>query len=186
MNGLDYGLLVILAMGMALGYARGFIGQLVSFAGFFAAYLVAFFGYKQVAPWVKSVMNLSGHETYGRYELLAQELRIDSYVYNALAFGLLLFGTKLAFGILGRMLQWLAAAPGLKGLNKWSGAGLGLLEAALIGLIAVHVMTVLPNDTAQKLLKTSSSAPYIIERTPVITDKLKQLWQQRLDSLESR
>ncbi|MEK8127039.1 CvpA family protein [Paenibacillus filicis] len=186
MNGLDYGLLVVLAMGMALGYARGFVGQLVSFAGFFAAYLVAFFGYRQAAPWIKSLMNLSGHETYGRYELLAQELRIDTYIYNALAFGLLLFGTKLAFGIVGRMLQWLVAAPGLKAVNKWSGAGLGLLEAAIIALIAVHVMTVLPNDTAQKLLKTSTSAAYIVEHTPVITDKLKELWEKRTEVTGAR
>ncbi|WP_159882735.1 CvpA family protein [Paenibacillus puerhi] len=185
MNGLDYGLLVILALGLALGYARGFIGQLVSFTGFFVACIVAILGYSQVAPWIKSVMNLSGHETFSRYELLAQELRVDTYVYNVLAFGLLLLGTKLAFAIAGRVLNWLAAAPGIKTFNKWGGALLGLLEAALLALLVVHVMTVWPSDTAQRLLSTSTSAPYVVEHTPVWADKLKQLWENRKESNEA-
>ncbi|SDC00129.1 Uncharacterized membrane protein, required for colicin V production [Paenibacillus sp. UNCCL117] len=186
MNGLDYGLLVVLAMGLALGYARGFIGQLVSMAGLFAAYLVAFFGYRQTAPWIQKWMNLAGHETYARYELLAQELRVDTYVYNVLAFGLLLFGTKLVFGIAGRLLQWLAAAPGIKTFNKWSGGVLGLLEGALIAVIAVHLMTVLPSDTAQKLLATSRAAPYVVEQTPLVTAKLKELWQAQVQKAPER
>lgn len=179
MNGLDWAVLVIVAAGTVLGFARGFVAQLVSFVGLFIAYLVAFIFYDDVAPIIKNTLGLSGYETYQNYEFLAKELKLDTYVYNALAFAVLLFGVKLAFGIAGRLLGLIASAPGLKQINQWSGAALGLVEALLIVVVAVHVMTVVPNDTAQKLLKQSQMAPYVLEHTPLIADKLQELWKKR-------
>ncbi|MGG1599943.1 CvpA family protein [Paenibacillus naphthalenovorans] len=181
MNGLDWGVLVILAVGIVLGYSRGFIAQLLSIAGLFAAYLIAFAFYDDAAPWFQGMLGYSGHETYSNYAFLTQELHLDTYVYNALAFALLLFGAKFAFSMAGRLLNLLTAAPGLKQINQFSGATLGFIEAALIAVIAVHIMTVLPNDTSQRLLKQSALAPYILERTPVITEKLQELWKSRAD-----
>lgn len=181
MNGLDWGVLVVVAVGMVLGYSRGFVAQLLSIAGLVIAYLIAFAFYDDVAPWLQSMLASSGHETYEKYEFLTSELHLDTYVYNALAFALLFFGVKIAFSVGGRLLNLLTSVPGLKQINQWSGATLGVIEAALIVIIAVHVMTVLPNDTSQRLLKQSASAPYIMERTPVITDKLQELWRNRTD-----
>ncbi|TVY07662.1 CvpA family protein [Paenibacillus cremeus] len=181
LNGLDWAVLVAIAAGTVLGFARGLVTQLVSFVGLFIAYLVAFALYDDVAPLVKSTMGLSGLETYQKYEFLAKGLHLDTYVYNALAFAILLFGVKLAFSIAGRLLNWLASAPGLKQFNQWCGAALGFIEAALIVIIAVHVLTVVPNDNAQRLLKQSATAPYILEHTPLIANKLEQLWDNRTD-----
>ncbi|MBP1156824.1 MULTISPECIES: CvpA family protein [unclassified Paenibacillus] len=185
MNGLDWGVLVMVAVGMVLGFSRGFVAQLLSIAGLFVAYLIAFAFYDEVAPLVRSMLAFSGHETYQHYEFLAQELHLDTYVYNALAFAILLFGVKIAFSIAGRLFNLLASTPGLKQVNQWSGATLGILEAALIIIIIVHVMTVLPNDTAQRLLKHSIAAPYILENTPVFTNKLQELWENRADLVKA-
>lgn len=179
MNGLDYTVLAVLAVGTVLGFARGFIGQLVSVVGLVAAYLIAFFFYDDLAPLVGSTLALSGYETYQKYEFLAKGLKLDTYVYNALAFAILFFGVKIAFSIGGRLLNWLAAAPGLKQANQWSGAALGFAEAAVIAVIAVHVMTVIPNDGAQNQLKNSMLTPYVLEHTPILTDKLQELWNNR-------
>lgn len=179
MNGLDWAVLVIVAAGTVLGYARGFVAQIVSVVGLFIAYIIAFAFYDDVAPFLRDTLGLAGYETYQQYEFLAKDLKLDTYIYNALAFAVLLFGVKLAFSIAGRLLNLLASAPGLKQINQWSGAALGLAEALLIAVIAVHVMTVVPNDTAQKLLKQSQLAPYILEHTPILTDKLQELWNNR-------
>ncbi|MUG70896.1 CvpA family protein [Paenibacillus validus] len=184
-NGLDYAVLAVVAAGTVLGYARGFVGQLVSFVGLFLAYVAAFAFYDDTAPWIRSLLNLSEHETYRKYAFLAEGLHLDTYVYNALAFGILLFGVKLGFSVAGRLLNWLAAAPGIKTVNKWSGAALGFVEAGLIALIAVHVMTVFPNDTAQRLLQTSMTAPYMLEHTPVVTDKLQEMWENRSERVKA-
>lgn len=179
MNGLDWAALVIAAAGTVLGYSRGFVGQLISFAGFFIAWLSAFLFYDDLAPLIKDTLALSGYETYQKYEFLTKGLHLDTYVYNGLAFAVIFFGVKLAFSIAGRLLNWLASVPGLKLINQWSGAALGFLEAALLIILAVHVMTVLPNDTAQRLLKQSVTAPYLLEHTPLITGKLQELWERK-------
>jgi uncharacterized membrane protein required for colicin V production len=179
MNGLDWAAAVLVAAGLVLGFSRGLIAQLVSFLGLFIGYVAAFMLYDEVAPVLKEAMALSNTETYKKYEFLAKTLQLDTYVYNAISFAIILFGVKLALSIAGRFLNLLAAAPGLKQVNKGSGAVLGVIEAALIVIVAVHVMTVIPNDTAQRLLKESVAAPYLLENIPIVSDKLQELWENR-------
>lgn len=185
MNGLDWGVLVTIAAGMVLGFSRGFVGQLLSIVGLIVAYLIAFAFYDEAAPLVRSALALSGNETYQHYEFLSQEMHLDTYVYKALAFAILLFGVKISFSIAGRLFNLLASMPGLKQVNQWSGASLGIMESALIVIVIVHVMTVIPNDTAQRLLKQSIAAPYILENTPIFTNKLQELWENQEDSVEA-
>jgi uncharacterized membrane protein required for colicin V production len=177
MNGLDWAAATITVAGTLLGYYRGLVSQLVSVAGLFIAYFVAFSFYKDAAPWVAGVLSLPASETYQKYEFLVTGLNLDGYVYNAIAFALLLFGVKIALSFIGRILNLIALTPGIKTLNKWSGAVLGLAEAVLLLVIAVQVMTVVPNDTVQHLLKESKSAPYILNALPSVTDKLQDIWQ---------
>ncbi|MCZ8523611.1 MULTISPECIES: CvpA family protein [Paenibacillus] len=178
-NGLDWALLVIAAAGAALGFSRGIVGQLVSVTGLVLGCLAAFLFYDETAPFVRGVLALAGAEAWQPSGLLAPGSRLETYVCNALAFGLLLFGVKLACSIAGRMLGWLAAVPGLKQLNQLSGALLGLAEAALLLIVALHVMSVTPVDSVQRLVKQSVAAPYILEQTPALTSRLRELWEQR-------
>lgn len=179
MNGLDWAVVVTAAAGTVLGYSRGLIGQLVSFAGFIVAWAVAFIFYDDAAPLIKDVLALSGKEAFQQYEYLASGLHLDTYVYNALAFILLFFVVKLALAVLGRLLNWLASAPGLKRINQLSGAALGLIEATLLVLLAIHALTVIPREEAQGWLKHSRIAPYVLEHTPLLTGRLQELWEKR-------
>jgi uncharacterized membrane protein required for colicin V production len=176
MNGLDWAAAVLLAAGAIMGYYRGLVSQLVSIAGLFIAYVVAFTFYKDVAPWIAGVLSLPHSESYQQYEFLVKGLHLDAYVYNAIAFALLLFGVKIALSIVGRVLNWIALTPGIKTINHWMGTFLGLAEALILLVIAVQVMTVIPNDTTQRLLKGSMFAPYILNALPSVTDKLNELW----------
>ncbi|MCR8636535.1 CvpA family protein [Paenibacillus radicis (ex Xue et al. 2023)] len=179
MNGLDWAAVVLTVAGTMLGYYRGLVSQLVSVAGLFIAYVVAFAFYRDAAPWIAEVLSLPSYETYKKYEFLVKGLNLDAYMYNAIAFALLLFGVKLALSIVGRVLNWIALTPGIKMFNKWSGGLLGFAEAVLLVIIAVQVMTVIPNDTAQRLLKGSTTAPYILNALPSVTDKLHELWNKK-------
>ncbi|WP_282937122.1 CvpA family protein [Paenibacillus sp. RC67] len=179
MNGLDWAAAVITVTGTVLGYYRGLVSQIVSVAGLFIAYLVAFALYQQTAPLVAGVISLPANESFQKYESLMKELHIDTYMYNAIAFALLLFGVKFALSLVGRILNWIALTPGLKTINQWSGALLGFAEAVLLIVIAVQVMTVIPNETVRHLLDGSKSAPYIYNAIPSVTDKLHELWNKK-------
>ncbi|MNI42653.1 Colicin V production protein [compost metagenome] len=68
--------------------------------------------------------------------------------------------------------------PGINFVNRWSGALLGIVEAALIIIITVNVMTILPYESIQKLLAGSAVAPYLINDLPSLAGKLQELWKQ--------
>lgn len=168
----------IIVLGLLIGYFRGFIAQIVSIAGMILAYLIAFYFYKDVAPLLKNAISLPTYQNYQKYEFVVKGLKLDTYILNAIAFALLFFGVKLALVIIGRALNVLAKTPGLNAINRWSGALLGLAEALLIVIIAVNVMTIIPSDGNQKLLASSSIAPYLINELPHVAGKLHDLWKQ--------
>ena len=152
MNTLDYVMLSIVALGLLLGYFRGFIAQIVSISGFVLAYLVAFYFYRDFAPLLRNAVSLPTYQNYQKYEFIVKGLNLDTYILNALAFAILFFGVKFALVIIGRALNILAKTPGLNFINRWSGALLGLAEALLIIIIAVNVITIIPSNGLQKLL----------------------------------
>lgn len=178
MHTLDYVLMSIIVLGLLIGYFRGFIAQIVSISGMILAYLVAFYFYKDLAPILKSAISLPTYQNYHKYEFILKGLNLDTYILNAISFALLFFGVKLALLIIGRALNVLAKTPGLNAINRWSGALLGFIEALLIIVIAVNVMTIVPSDGAQKLLASSYLAPYLINELPQVAGKLHDLWKQ--------
>lgn len=178
MNGLDYSIIGIIAAGLLLGYYRGFVAQIISLAGFFIAYFIAFKFYRDLAPVLHELINLPSYENYQKYEFAVKGLNLDTYILNALAFAILFFGTKAALTVAGRILNVIAKFPGIKFLNRWSGALLGFIEAALLVIIAVHVMNIIPNESVQKLMAESRLSPYLMNHLPAITEKLQELWKQ--------
>ena len=102
LNTLDYVMLSIVALGLLLGYFRGFIAQIVSLSGFVLAYLVAFYFYKDFAPLLRNAVSLPTYQNYQKYEFIVKGLNLDTYILNALAFAILFFGVKFALVIRGQ------------------------------------------------------------------------------------
>ncbi|WP_240421442.1 CvpA family protein [Paenibacillus periandrae] len=179
MNGLDWAAVVLILSGLILGYYRGFVSQLVSIVGLFIAYIVAFTFYKDVAIWLVEWFATLNTEAATKYDFFIKGLHLDTYVSNAIAFGLLLFGVKIVLSIVGKILHWITLTPGIKTINQLAGAILGLAEVGIIVVVAIQVMTVIPNDTTQHLLKDSTTAPYFLSALPAVSDKLQELWNSK-------
>ncbi|WP_248930176.1 CvpA family protein [Paenibacillus hamazuiensis] len=179
LNGLDWAIGVAILAGLALGYSRGLISQLISIAGLFIAYLVASKWYGDVGTWIGKWMTQPTGGTYTQYEFLVKGLNLDVYITNAIAFSILFFGTKLALSIIGRLLNLVASVPGIKSLNQTAGALLGFIEAAVLVVVAVNVLTIVPNDQVQRWLKGSYAAPYVVNEAPIVAEKLHEIWKTR-------
>jgi uncharacterized membrane protein required for colicin V production len=177
LNGLDWAVLVILTLGFTIGYTRGLVGMLVSVAGLLVALWAAVYFYKDAAPWLLQVITLPAFESYAKYEFIVKGLNLEKYVSQAIAFALIFFGVKLLFLIISRLLTIFTKMPGIKTVNQFTGALLGLTEAAVIIVIAVNVMTVVPNDDVQRLLSHSSVSAFIIEDSPIAAGKLQEMWK---------
>ncbi|MFC0210986.1 CvpA family protein [Paenibacillus chartarius] len=177
MNGLDWVILALILGGLVLGYTRGFVGQIVSFAGLFVAYIIAYKFYDDLAPTIQKTIALPSMQTYQKYEFFAKHLNLEMYFVNAVSFALLFFGVKLGLVVAGHALHFIAKAPGLNLLNRTAGALLGLTEALLLVVVGVNVMTIIPSDPIQLLLQHSLLSPYALEHMPAVADKLRQLWE---------
>lgn len=185
LNTLDIIAAVVGIAALGLGYHRGFIAQLVSIAGLVVAYLAAFWLYDDVAPAIAHLFPMNRLQSEGKYAFLAEDLNLDVYVYNAVAFALIFFAVKIGLSLAGRLLHLITLIPGLKTLNKWSGALLALLEAAILFAVAVQVMIVIPSDGLQQTLKGSVAAGAVAEHTPELTGKLRDLWNRETKANDS-
>lgn len=175
-NVLDVVVAVAIVGAILLGYYRGFVAQLVSIAGFVAAYLVAYWLYDDLAAVLARTLPLHSFKAIEQYAFLIEGLNVDRYLYNAISFAFLFIITKVGLTIVGRILHLVTKVPGVRTVNKAAGALLALIEAVLLIVIGVHVMSVLPSESVQKLLADSRSAAFIMEHMPDAMLKLKELW----------
>lgn len=179
MNIMDWIIILLLIGGLVIGFKRGLIRQAIHLAGFIAAYILAFKFYDDFAPMLMSWMPLNQIEAYNSFSFVAEALQVDRLIYNAIAFALIFFGTKLGLTLVGNVLHIVASLPGLSIFNRFGGLALGLLEVALILIIAVNVMAVLPWEKGNQLLSQSMLGSYLVDHVPVLAEKLQQLWQER-------
>lgn len=175
-NLVDIAAAVLLAGGAAYGYHRGLIRQLLSITGLIAAYAAAFVFYDNLAPALRTLIPWSAYEPAAKVEDWMQGLKLDVYLYNALAFALLLFGVKITFNVAGHLLDWLSRVPGLNAANRWTGAVLALVETAVLLVVAVHIAVYVPSEPLRSRLSDSLSARTILDYTPQAAAKLTELF----------
>ena len=173
---LDIILLSILLMGVAVGLRRGFILQLIHITGFLVAFIVAYLYYNDLAPKLELWVPFPSFGESSSYNMLFETIGIENAYYNAIAFIVLFFGTKIIWQIVGSMLDFIAQFPILKPLNRWGGGVLGFLETYLIIFIVLYVAALLPIQTLQESLQASFLAKTMVEHTPVLSATIKDLW----------
>lgn len=177
-NTLDWIILAFFLIWLIRGFVRGFISQLVSFIGLFIAYVVAYLFYARLAPSLARIVPISSWESYDQYEFMIHSFNLDTYFYNALAFGIIFFVVKIGLSIVAYVLNIIAKTPGLNLLNKCGGLMLAFVESAVIIIIAVNVMEAIPAEGLQKLVTHSYIVDGVHKMMPVIFDKLQLLWIQ--------
>lgn len=185
-NGLDVAVCVCLLIAAIVGYRRGFISQLVSILGLVIAYIAAYKLHPYVSPWLRQLVPLETFTAYDQYGPLISRLHLDVYVINALSFALIFFAVKIGLSVVGRVLNFIAKAPGLHLTNRVAGACLALLEGALIGVIAIYVLTIVPSDKVQSLLAGSKTVPYVREHVPEWLNRLPALWDRERDGAKAQ
>lgn len=170
---LDWILLLAIAVWIIRGFVRGFISQLVSFVGLFVAVLAAYLLYEQVAVIIAKMIPITAWHKYEDYELVINVFNLDTYFYNAIAFGVVFFAVKIGLSIIAYLLNFIAKAPVLNLMNKLGGLLLASIEAAIVLIIAINVMSALPNDTVQQLLGDSAIAQSILTKMPLLVEQFE-------------
>lgn len=122
---LDIGLLAFLGLSMLVGLMRGVVFELLSLAGWVAAYVAALYGAPLAQPWLH--VGEAG-----------------STLNYAVAFACVFLVTLVAWSLGARLIRALIRATPLSGIDRLLGAGFGLVRGVVVLLLAVVLIGVSP------------------------------------------
>ncbi|MFU0792162.1 CvpA family protein [Cerasibacillus sp. JNUCC 74] len=169
-------LLLILLFGFLRGLKRGFILQLFHLIGFIAAFVVAALYYDELGPQLSLWIPYPDLGESGKWADFLQNLPLEKGFYNAIAFFLIFLAVKIVLQIIASMLDFVASLPVLNSINKLLGAILGFLEIYLLLFIVLYIAALIPVAQVQSWVNDSTVALFIIEHTPFLSEKIKELW----------
>ena len=173
---LDLAILVILLIGVLIGLKRGFILQLVHMTGFIVAFILAYVFYGDLAPNLKMWIPFPSIGDSSTLNMFFESVGLETAYYNAIAFAIVFFATKILWQMIGSLLNFITYLPILKQLNRWGGAILGFAEVYLIMFIILYIGALLPMDSIQEPLTGSFLAESIVKHTPFLSEQVKDLW----------
>ncbi|WP_054859047.1 CvpA family protein [Gracilibacillus sp. JCM 18860] len=169
-------ILILLLLGFLVGLKRGFILQLLHLTSFILAFIVAVMYYKDLAGILELWIPYPELSDDGTWAVFLDTFPLEAAFYNAIAFGLLFFATKIVLQIIATMLDFVADLPILSIFNSWLGAILGFIEVYLVIFVVLYIIALAPVTEIQAWIDQSSLATYMIEDTPVLSEKLKDIW----------
>ena len=173
---LDLLILIIMASGIIVGLKRGFIVQMMHLFGFFIALIVAYLNYKPLAQFFVLWVPYPGFAENATSVLGLDSIDVDSSFYQALAFAIIFFATKLVLQIIASIFDFLAYLPVLKSLNRLLGAIFGFVEFYIIMFIGLYILALVPLESIQSILNRSIFTSLILEHTPIITNLFQNWW----------
>src|SRR5690625_4813087 len=168
-------LLLLLLIGFFIGLKRGLILQLFHLFGFIISYIVAMIYFRKLAGslslWIPyPELNNEGWAAF------LNSMPLENAFYNAVAFMIIFFITKVVLQIIASMLDFVARLPLLKLVNKSLGSFLGFIEVYLTLFLLLSVMALLPVEKIQNLLESSRLAVGIVKHTPFLSKAIESLW----------
>ncbi len=141
MGGLDWIMVAVVLLSVALAASQGFLFEVVSLTGVVVGYLVAVWEYPRVAacyaPYVKQpwVADIAGFLT----------------IFVAIA---------VLAGIAARIARWSMRESALRWFDRVLGAAFGLVRGALVAVVLVMALAAFAPGS--KWLAESTSAPYLL------------------------
>lgn len=177
---IDLLIVITLLTGVAIGYKRGFIRQVLSLTGWLIACIAAFFLYEQFAavllklPWLDAVEASQAEAASPATAVLDGA---KSYVSNAIAFVVLFVAFRLLLTAAGWLLHGIASMPVLRTVNRVGGAAVALAEAAVIVSMVLLLLQELPSPKAQSWVADSAIFAWLKANNPIMLDGLSVLWK---------
>lgn len=167
MTTLDFIIIGIIFIGAILGFTKGFIKQLSSIVGLIAGLLLARALFASVG------------------EKLAVELGTSVSIGQTIAFFLIWLVVPLGISLLASMLSQAVEAIHLGFINKWLGAGLGIIKFALLTSMIVYFIEYI--DSKDNLIRSTTKSKSLLyypikDFSGIFIPKIKSVTKQLIDT----
>jgi membrane protein required for colicin V production len=160
----DWVIVVFLALSVAGAAIRGFFQEAFGLAGLVAGYLLAAWQYQRLAEW------------------FAPHVK-SQWLGEIAGFLIIFFAVLILAGFAGRMARWVMKKAGLRTVDRFLGAVLGLLRGSLVVAIVLTAMAAFA--PAARWLGESRLAPYFLVGGRAVIwlapSELRQRFYQGLD-----
>ena len=169
-------LILVLLFGFLMGLKRGFILQVLHLIGFIVSFIVASLYFRKLAEQLSLWIPYPELGDDKVWAVFLNSMPLENAFYNAIAFAIIFFVTKMVLQIIATMLDFVARLPVIRSVNKGLGAVLGFLEVYLITFIILYIVALLPVEKVQLKLQSSRLATFMIEHTPFLSNAVESLW----------
>jgi uncharacterized membrane protein required for colicin V production len=173
---LDFIILTLLVVGFFIGIKRGFIMQTVRLLSSIAAFIVAYMYAGKLGPKLDLWIPFPAIGDQGFLNEFVKDTTVETAYYHLIAFFIIFTGTKIILFVIGSMLDVLARIPVLKQVNSIAGGALGLVEVYLLIFVLLIIGSKLPVESIQYSMQSSYLSEIIVEKTPFISEGIKNLW----------
>lgn len=160
------GIILILIFGFLHGLSKGFVAEVLSLIGFVLATFVSIIGTSPIADVINNaILQGSDNET-------AQV--IVKWVIFVLLFGIV---WRIVRG-LSNLLSPLTRLPIIHQLNSLLGGAADFIIKYLFIFIVLNFLLILPSQSIQDQYQQSPVSQWIVKKTPILSDKMIQIWNQ--------
>ncbi len=171
-------ILFILLIAFFSGARRGFAMQVVYTVGYVLSFFTAQYFYKQLANHLELYIPYPAVTSTSKMVFFDQAVsfRLDEAFYAGVAFLLILFAGGLITRFIGIFVHSLTYVPILRQVDWLAGGVLAVVVAYVTIFLLLSLLTFVPVDFIQNQFSGNSLARFIVEKTPLLTDKIHDLW----------
>ncbi|KRK89154.1 CvpA family protein [Lentilactobacillus sunkii] len=160
------GIILILIFGFLRGLHRGFVAEILSLIGFVLATFVSLVATSPIAAFINDAVFKSGDNQTAQL--------VVKWVIFALLFGLVWRLIR----VMRNLLTPLTKLPIVHQLNSLLGGFADIIIKYLIIFILLNFLLIFPSETIQEQYQQSEVSQWIVKKTPILSDKMIQIWNQ--------
>lgn len=175
---LNVAIFILLAVAFYSGSRRGFTMQLVYTAGYLISFFVAKMYYKELGERLELFIpypSISADTNLVFFDI-DTALDLDKAFYAGVAFIIILVIGWIVTRFIGVFAHGLTFIPVLKQLDWLAGGAVSVLVMYVGIFLVLSLVAMIPMDMFQNLFKDGSFAHTIVEKTPIFSKQIQNLW----------
>ena len=165
-------LLIILLIGLIVGYRRGAVLQLLHLIGAISALIIASLNYETLGSKFYLVMPYPSTAQENPNSVLSEVANLEYAYYYMFAFFIIFIVSKVIIQIIVSGFDYLQQITSSGLFSSIAGTVLGLIEAVYLLVVILFFIATIPYFPIQEGLADSSLASFIMEHTFIVSDKL--------------
>lgn len=170
-------LLILLIIGMVVGYRRGFILQFFHLVGTLAAVIIAALNYETLAARLDLILPYPSTSETLSNPIFPSIMDAEYAYYDMSAFFMIFIVAKILIQLVVSAFDYLQQIPVFNVVGEVVGAVLGLVEMIYILVVILFMLSMVPLDFIQTPIENSGLANFILEHTFILSERFME-WLQ--------